>query len=100
MYAERELKRLGDVKVIVRRRIARRRSETIEQVDRVIVPVRWADRAWSWWKSVSPMAKLAAAPVGTWLIGTLFKRRKAAGSLVRWGPTIWSAVQGFLRARA
>jgi len=100
MHAERELKRLAEVKSAVRRRIARRRLEIAAQLDRAIVPVRWVDRAWSWWKKVSPMAKLAAAPIGTWLFGRLFKRRKAAGSLMRWGPTVWSAVQGFLHARA
>lgn len=100
MYAERELKRLSDVKVVVRRRIARRRNETINQVDRVLVPARRVDRAWSWWKNISPMAKLAAAPVGTWLLGGLFKGRKAAAPLMRWGPLLWSAVQGFLRARS
>ena len=100
MYAERELKRLSEVKSVVRRRIARRRSETVGQVDRVLVPARWVDRAWIWWKSVSPMAKLAAAPVGTWLLGTLFRRRKAVRPLARWAPLLWSAVQGFRRARS
>ena len=100
MYAERELKRLSDVKAVVRRRIARRRSETISQVDRVLVPARWVDRAWIWWKSISPMAKLAAAPIGTWLLGSLFKRRKAVSPLMRWGPLLWNAVQGFMRARS
>lgn len=100
MYAERELKRLGAVKSVVRRRIARRRYELSGQVDRVLVPARWVDRAWIWWKSISPMAKLAAAPVGTWLLGRLFKRRKAVRPLARWGPLLWTAVQGFMRARS
>jgi hypothetical protein len=92
MYAERELKRLGDVKVIVRRRIARRRSETIEQVDRVIVPVRWADRAWSWWKSVSPMAKRHAVqtPQSGRLAGALGPNHleRGAGIPARAGMTM------------
>ena len=100
MYAERELKRLGDVKSVVRRRIARRRYELTSQVDRVLVPARWVDRAWIWWRSVSPMAKLAAAPVGTWLLGKLFQRRKTVRPLTRWAPILWSAVQGFMRVRS
>ncbi len=35
MYAERELKRLDEVKAVLRRRIARRRAETIAQTVRV-----------------------------------------------------------------
>jgi hypothetical protein len=100
MYAERELKRLGEVKVLLRRRIARRRSETVVQAARATKPLQWADRAYAWWQKVGPMAKLVAAPAGMWLLRSLFGQRKKAGSLMRWVPTLWSFVQGFRRSRA
>ena len=100
MYAERELKRLAEVKSVVRRRIARRRSETIEQTIRVTQPLQWVDRAYVYWQKISPLAKLAIAPLGAWLAGSLFGKRKKVGSLMRWLPTLWSVVRGFTNARA
>ena len=100
MYAERELRRLADVKSVVRRRIARRRIETIEQTFVVTKPLVWVDLAYGYWKKISPMTKLIAAPVGGWLLGSLFGRHKKTGSLMRWIPTIWNVVSGFKRARA
>jgi hypothetical protein len=100
MYAERELKRLSEVKSVVRRRIARRRIETIEQTIVVTQPLQWVDRAYSYWKKIGPLAKLALAPLSAWLAGSLFGKRKKVGSLMRWVPTIWSVVRGFQSARA
>jgi len=99
MYAERELKRLAEVKVTVRRRIARRRIETIEQTAVVTKPLVWVDRAYGYWKKIGPVAKLAIAPIGAWLAGSLFGKRKKVGSLMRWVPTIWSVVRGFKSVR-
>ena len=95
MYAERELTRLGDVKSRVRRRIAHRRAEISAQTARVARPLRWVDRAYVYWKKAGPMARLAAAPVGVWLMNKFFARRKTAGSIMRWGPMIWNVVRGF-----
>ena len=100
MYAERELKRLNDVKTVVRRRIKRRRIETIEQTARVAQPLEWVDRAIGYWRKIGPLAKFAIAPLGAWLAGSLFGKRKKVGSLMRWVPTIWSVVRGFQNARA
>lgn len=95
MYAERELKRLSEVKSIVRRRITRRRIEVIEQTAVVTKPLVWVDVAYGYWKKFSPLAKMAVGPIGVWLTSKLFGRRKMAGSLMRWGPTIWNVVRGF-----
>ena len=95
MYAERELKRLAEVKSVVRRRIARRRNETSAQMERVTRPVQWVDRAYGYWQKAGPLARLAVAPLTAWLASKLFGRRKAAGSLLRWGPTILSLARGF-----
>lgn len=100
MYAERELKRLSEVKSVVRRRIARRRIETVEQTARVTQPLEWVDRAIGYWRTIGPLAKFAIAPVGAWLAGSLFGKRKKVGSLIRWLPTIWSIVRGIKSARA
>jgi hypothetical protein len=95
MYAERELKRLSEVKVRVRRRIARRREEVTAQTERVTQPLQWVDRAYVFWKKAGPIAKLAAAPIGVWLTNKLFGRRKMAGSLMRWAPMLWNVARGF-----
>jgi len=95
MYAERELNRLNAVKSVVRGRIARRRIETSAQIERVARPVRWVDRAYVYWKKAGPIARFAAAPITAWLASKLFGRRKRAGSLMRWVPTIWNVVRGF-----
>ena len=95
MYAERELKRLSDVKSVVRRRIARRRIEISAQSERVTRPLRWADRAYVYWKKAGPIARFAVAPIGAWLMNKLFARRKMAGPVMRWGPLIWNVVRGF-----
>jgi len=95
MYAERELTRLNAVKSVVRRRIARRRIEISAQMEHVARPVRWVDRAYAYWKKAGPLAQLAAAPLTAWLASKLFGRRKRAGSVMRWVPTIWSVVRGF-----
>ena len=99
MYAERELKRLNDVKSAVRRRIARRRIETIEQTAVVTRPLVWVDLAYGYWKKFSPMARLVAGPVSGWLMGSLFGKHKKTGSLMRWVPTIWNIVRGLKSVR-
>ncbi len=100
MYAERELRRLDEVKAGLRRRITRRRTETIGQVARVTQPLQWVDRVRGYWRQVGPLTKIAAGPIGAWLMGKLFKRRKMVGSLMRWGPGIWGFVRNFVRPGA
>jgi hypothetical protein len=100
MYAERELKRLGEVKTGLRRRITRRRTETIGQVARVTQPLQWIDRVRGYWQQAGPLTKLASGPIGAWLLGKLFRRRKMVGSLMHWIPTLWGIVRNFGRAGA
>jgi hypothetical protein len=97
MYAKRELKRLGDVKSVLRRRIAQRRLVLLAQTERVAQPLRWVDRVRGWWQQAGPLTHLVAAPVGLWLLRTVFRRRKLARPLIRWGPAIWNIVRGFSR---
>jgi hypothetical protein len=100
MYAERELKRLDEVKTRLRRRIVRRRLETIAQTEHVTKPLQWVDRAYGYWQKIGPLTKLIAAPAGMWLLRSVLGRRKSGGSLMRWIPTVWNFVQGFRRRRA
>jgi hypothetical protein len=95
MHAERELKRLSEVKAVVRRRIARRRAEITIQTEKVTRPLQWVDRAYGYWRKAGPIAKLAVAPISVWLMNKLFARRKMAGPALRWGPIIWNVVRGF-----
>lgn len=100
MHAERELRRLAEVKFALRRRIARRRGETASQVACVARPLQWADRLRLYWQQTGPLTKLASGPLGAWLLGRLFRRRKMIGSLMRWGPSIWGFARLFMHPGA
>jgi hypothetical protein len=100
MYAGRELKRLGDVKAGLRRRIAQRRLIVFAQTERVTRPLLWIDRVRAWWHAAGPLTHLAAGPAGWWVLRALFRRRRLAGPLIRWGPAIWNVVRNFGRPRA
>jgi hypothetical protein len=100
MFAQQELTRLRDLKAVHRYRISVRRVVCAVQTERVLRPLRWVDRASALWQRIGPLGRIAAGPTGLWLLRALFRRRKLAGPLMRWGPTIWSIVQGFGRRRA
>ncbi len=99
MFAQRELTRLRDLKAVHRYRISLRRFVCAAQAERVMRPLRWVDRVSATWRQLGPLGRAAAGPAGLWLLGSLFRRRKLAGPLMRWGPTIWNVVQGFRRGR-
>ena len=95
MYPTRELNRLALHKAALRRDIARHRAECADAARELVRPLEWVDRALSWWRKVSPVAKLAAVPLGAMVSRMIFKRLKVIGPLVRWGPTIFNLVRGF-----
>ena len=95
MYPESELTALARRKAVMRRRIARHRGELAEAAGRVAKPLAWLDRAVAICRRISPLALLAALPLGFIVKRTVSPRLKIVGSLVKWAPIVFSAVRGF-----
>ncbi len=98
MYPHHELNRLAAHKASLRREIGFCRFQCAEAAARVAKPLVWLDRAVAFGRRISPLAFFAALPVGLVAQRTVFSRFKLLGSLVRWGPLVFSAVRG-LRAK-
>jgi hypothetical protein len=93
MYPQPELTRLAAYKVALRRDIAFRRAECVEAATSVARPFEWFDRMRAFWRRLSPLAQLAAVPLGFAVKRTLFPRAKFLGSLLRWGPLAFGAAR-------
>ncbi|MGA3007291.1 MAG: hypothetical protein ABSE59_05300 [Opitutaceae bacterium] len=91
MYPQPELTRLADCKAALQRNIAVRRAHCAKAAARAARPLDWLDRVRTFGRKLSPFAQLAAVPLGFLLTRTLFSRRKSLGSLIRWGPLVFSA---------
>ena len=100
MYPRGQLDELALVKAALRRRIARRRAECVEQSIAVGRPVLWLDRAYAKWRQIAPFAKLAAGPVGILLFRTFSGKGKLAGQVLRWGPALWNVWRSMARAKS
>ena len=98
MYPDREMTRLAARKVALRRDIALRRAQCAAAAARVVQPLEWLDRALAFWRRLSPLAQVAALPLGLLVQRIVFPRRKILRSLVRWGPLVFSAVRGINHA--
>jgi hypothetical protein len=98
MYPQRELTRLAVHKAALRRRIAWRRDQCTAAAARLSQPFIWLDRMRGFWRTLSPLASIAAVPLGLLVTRTLFPRQKMLGAVARWGPLVFGAVRG-LRAR-
>jgi hypothetical protein len=94
MYPQRELTRLAAHKAVIRRHVARRRTQCAEAAVHVARPLEWLDRVLAFWRRLSPLAAAAAVPLGLLVSRTLFPRLKILGSLARWGPLALSALRG------
>ena len=102
MYAQRELIRLSVYKAALRRRIALRRVEITLAAATVVQPLAWFDRAVAFWRRLSPLAVVAAVPLGFLITRNRSPRFKVFGSLMKWGPLVFGAVReigGALRTR-
>lgn len=100
MYPAGQLNALAARKDLLRRHIALRRVVTILSAQRVLRPVRVADRLWIEWRRLSPFLKLAAGPLAAPLgRGLVRKRRRIIGSLIRWGPALAALWRGFKGTR-
>jgi hypothetical protein len=93
MYPQRELIRLAAHKAAVRRRIADHRAECAEAAARVAQPLAWLDRALAFWRRVSPLALIAAVPLGFLIKRTASPRLKLFGMLMKWGPMVFGAAR-------
>ena len=98
MYPQNELARLAAHKAALRRNIARRRVQCVEAAACVAQPLEWLDRVLVFWRQISPLALLAAIPLGWVVKRTVSPRLKILGALVRWGPLIAGAVRGISAA--
>ena len=100
MYPEFELNRLAALKAGLRRRIGVQRTTCARAATQVLRPLAWLDRALALWDRVSPLAKIAAVPLGFLLKRSPSAPPRLLGKLLRWGPIVLGAVRGLTRARA
>lgn len=98
MHAERQLIRLTTYKDALRRRIARRRVHCAEAVAGVTRPLKWLDRVVAFGRKLSPVALLAALPLGALIQRAASPPLKTLGLIARWGPLVFSAVRGIKAA--
>jgi hypothetical protein len=94
MYPHDELTRLAAHKATLRRDIAVNRAHCNEVAAGVMRPVEWVDEMLALWRRVSPLARIAAVPLGFVIKRTLFRRSRLVGSLVSWGPLVASVLRG------
>ena len=94
MYPQPDLNRLAAHKAFLRRGIAQRRLKCAEAAVRVARPFEWLDRALAFWRRLSPLAAVAAVPLGLFVSRTLFPRLKILGAVARWGPLAFNALRG------
>ncbi len=85
MYPQAELALLAEQKRALLRKIDARREDFADRIEHVLRPVKWADWAYSKWREISPLLKVAAAPPGT---GAPHKEKQPAqtGGLFHWAP--------------
>jgi len=98
MYPQRELMRLAAHKSAVRRRIAGHRADCVAAAVRVAQPLEWLDRVLAFWRRVSPLAMIAAVPLGFLIKRHVSTRLKLLGALAKWGPLVFGAVRGIRAA--
>jgi len=94
MYPARELKRLALRKAVLRRNLAEGRVQCAVAATAALAPLAWLDRAAAFWRRLSPLAGLAAVPLGLMAQRLVFPRLKILGSLARWSPLILGAARG------
>ena len=94
MYPSEELIRLDVHKAALRRRLARHRAECVAAAVVVTQPLEWLDRAVGLWRRLSPLALIAAVPLGFLIKRTASPKLKLIGTLMKWAPVVFGAVRG------
>lgn len=82
MYPSGELNRLARRKAALHHRIAGTRLRCAAAAGGVARPIDWLDRLMVQWRRISPVAKLAAVPLGLLLRSRFGPRRRGGTSLL------------------
>jgi hypothetical protein len=93
MYPEQDLIRIAGHKAALRHNISLNRARILDATARVSKPVALVDRAWAFWKDLSPIVQIAAVPVGVAATRALFPRLRILRKLVRWSPLVIAAMR-------
>lgn len=103
MYPTAELNDLALRKAAVRSRISSTRLRCAAAAGEVARPIVWIDRVVAQWRKISPMAKLAALPLGFLLRRTFAGRTARRTSLLtrmfKLLPTVLGAARMFAAHR-
>ena len=97
MYPQTELTELARGKAELRQAIARRRAQCAAAASGATRPLRWLDTARTLWRNLSPLAGLAAWPLGAVAARAIFPGGKILRTLLRWAPPVFGAVAAFRR---
>jgi hypothetical protein len=92
MYPQSDLNLLTLRKRALIDRIRVRRNLCANQAHEVLKPVVWADGLYAKWQSISPLAKLAAVPVGLFITKKFMPR---IGGLISWAPVAMNLFRSF-----
>jgi hypothetical protein len=98
MFPHEELTRLAAQKIALRREIALCRVQCTHAAARVAQPLEIVDRALAIWRKLSPIARIAAVPLGFIFKRILVRRTKVAGSLMSWAPLVTGMIRGMASA--
>lgn len=98
MYPDAELTRLAAHKAALRRRIAARRADCAEALQRVAQPLAVLDRIRDLWRRVAPLARMLALPVGLLFARSVPSRTGFFGRVLRWTPIVFAAWRSFTAA--
>jgi hypothetical protein len=96
MHPQGELILLARRKTALRRSIVRQRAECVEAAAAASQPLVWLDTAHRIWRSIAPLAKLVAWPLGGAVVRSFFPGQKILRALLRWAPaafTVFSTVR-------
>ena len=99
MYPQQELNRLAARKLVLRRHITLHRMDCAEAAVHVVHPLEWLDRMMAFWRSLPPLAKVAAVPLGVLVQRVASPRFNILGSLVQWGPLAFATIRGLRAAK-
>ena len=87
MYPQQELNRLVARKLALRRHVTLHRINCTEAAARIAYPLEWLDRMMAFWRSLPPLTKVAAVPLGLLVQRVVSPRFNTLGSLAQFSFT-------------